>query len=70
MSYMSLPFQLEGSARTVANTSIGQITLDPIRFTVTSGLSGLQGLQSLVEIGHVDVIGGSSDAIHLNIPGK
>ncbi|KAM5540830.1 hypothetical protein V8D89_005474 [Ganoderma adspersum] len=68
MSDMSLPFQLEGSARTVANTSIGQITLDPIKFNVTSGLSGLQGLRSLVEIGHVDAIGGSTDAIHLNIP--
>lgn len=66
---MSLPFQLEGSARAVANTSIGELTLDPIKFNVTSGLNGLQGLKSLVGIGKVDVVGGSTEAIHLAIPG-
>ncbi|TBU46075.1 hypothetical protein BD309DRAFT_663805 [Dichomitus squalens] len=63
-----LPFQLEGHARAVANMSIGQITLDPIKFNVTSGLDGLQGLNNLVEIGSVDVVGGSTEAIHLSIP--
>ena len=49
--------------------SIGQITLDPIKFNVTSGLSGLQGLKDMVTIGTVDVVGGSTGAIHLAIPG-
>ena len=70
MNSVSLPFQLEGSARAIANTSIGQITLDPIQFNVTSGLSGLQGLKQLIGIDAVDVVGGSSEAIHLNIPGE
>ena len=65
-----LPFQLEGHARAVANMSIGQITLDSIKFNVTSGLNGLQGLNNLVQIGSVDVVGGSTEAIHLSIPGK
>ena len=64
-----LPFQLEGQARAVANMSIGQITLDPIKLNVTSGLSGLQGLKDMVTIGTVDVVGGSTGAIHLAIPG-
>ena len=66
----TMPFQLEGHARAVANMSIGQITLDPIKFNVTSGLDGLQGLKQLVTIGSVDVIGGSAEAIHLGIDGK
>lgn len=66
----ALPFQLEGQARAVANMSIGQITLDPIKFNVTSGLSGLQGLKDMVKIGTVDVLGGSTEAIHLAIPGR
>ncbi|CDO73852.1 hypothetical protein BN946_scf185016.g9 [Trametes cinnabarina] len=60
-------FQLQGHARAVANMSIGQITLDPIKFDVTSGLDGLQGLNNLVEIGSVDVLGGTQDAIQLGI---
>ena len=66
----SLPFELQGNARVVANTSIGQLTLDPVTFEVTSGLSGLQGLKQLVSIGAVDVVGGSTEAIHLSIPGE
>ncbi|KAI0739355.1 hypothetical protein C8Q80DRAFT_1123812 [Daedaleopsis nitida] len=62
-----MPFQLEGHARAVANMSIGQITLDPIKFNVASGLDGLQGLNDMVTIGSVDVLGGSSEAIHLGI---
>ena len=65
-----LPFQLEGHARAVANMSIGQITLDPIKFNVSSGLSGLQGLQGRVTIDSVDVLGGSAEAIHLGIGGE
>lgn len=64
-----MPFQLEGHARAIANMSIGQITLDPIKFNVTSGFDGLRGLKGLVQIGTVDVRGGSSEAIHLGIPG-
>ena len=65
-----MPFQLEGRARAIANMSIGQITLDPIKFNVTSGLNGLQGLKSLVSIDSVDVLGGSTEAIHLGIGGE
>ena len=64
-----MPFQLEGRARAVANMSIGQITLDPIKFNVSSGLDGLQGLKKLVRIGNTDVLGGSPDAIQLGIDG-
>ena len=66
----ALPFQLEGQARAVANMSIGQITLDPIKFNVSSGLSGLQGLEGRVTIDSVDVLGGSTEAIHLGIGGE
>ncbi|KAH9934026.1 uncharacterized protein BXZ73DRAFT_100865 [Epithele typhae] len=62
-----MPFMLNGQARAVANTSIGAITLDPIKFNVPSNLQGLQGLQSLVQIKSVDVLGGSLEAIHLGI---
>ncbi|RDX40651.1 hypothetical protein OH76DRAFT_1365915 [Lentinus brumalis] len=62
-----MPFQLEGHARAIANMSIGQITLDPIKFNVPSSLDGLQGLDGFVKIASVDVIGGSQEAIHLGI---
>ncbi|KAI0660249.1 hypothetical protein C8Q70DRAFT_914138 [Cubamyces menziesii] len=61
------PFQLVGHARAVANMSIGQVTLDPIKFDVESGLDGLQGLKDLVTIGSVDVLGGTEEAINLGI---
>ncbi|KAI0773181.1 hypothetical protein BD413DRAFT_603560 [Trametes elegans] len=61
------PFQLQGHARAVANMSIGQVTLDPIKFDVASGLDGLRGLDNLVTIGGVDVVGGAEDAINLAI---
>ena len=66
----AMPFELVGHARALANTSIGQITLDPIRFNVPSGLEGLQGLRQRVNIGSVDVLGGSASAIHLGISGE
>ena len=62
-----MPFQLVGHARALANTSVGALTLDPIRFSVPSGLQGLQGLRQQVTIGRVDVVGGSLQAIHLAI---
>ncbi len=65
-----MPFQLEGHARAIANMSIGQITLDPIKFNVPSSLDGLQGLDGFVKIASVDVIGGSQEAIHLGIDGE
>jgi hypothetical protein len=58
-------FQLEGHASAVANMSIGTITLDPINFSVSSGLWGLKGLQGLVRIDAVDVLGGTQDALSL-----
>jgi hypothetical protein len=42
--------------------SIGTLTLDPIKFNVSSGLWGLKGLQGLVG---VDVLGGTQDALSL-----
>ncbi|THH12496.1 hypothetical protein EW146_g7640 [Bondarzewia mesenterica] len=60
-------FRLEGHARAVANMSIGEITLDPIKFNVSSGLNGLQGLKNMVRIEEVDVLGGTSDGLNLGI---
>ena len=59
-------FQLEGQASAVANMSIGTLTLDPIRFNVSSGLWGLKGLKGLVSIDGVDVLGGTPDALSLS----
>lgn len=58
-------FQLEGHASAVANMSIGTLTLDPIKFNVSSGLWGLKGLQGLVHIDGIDVLGGTQDALLL-----
>lgn len=52
-------FQLVGHARALANLSIGQLTLDPIQFNVTSGLEGLRGLKGDTVITGVDVVGGT-----------
>ncbi|KAI9442265.1 hypothetical protein H4582DRAFT_1809416 [Lactarius indigo] len=60
-------FQLEGHARAVANMSLGTLTLDPIKFNVSSGLWGLKGLQGLVRIDGVDVLGGTQEAMSLAI---
>ena len=57
----------DGHARALANLSIGQLTLDPIQFNVTSGLDGLRGLKGDTVITTVDVTGGTSDAILLAI---
>lgn len=60
-------FQLIGNSKAVANTSIGLITLDPIMVNVTTSLYGLKGLKDLTVITSVDVVGGTTDAITLNI---
>ena len=66
--YMFSSFQLIGASKAVANTSIGEITLDPIKVNVTTGLWGLKGLNNgLTIIRSVDVMGGTPDAITLNI---
>jgi hypothetical protein len=59
-------FQLEGFASAVANMSIGTLTLDPIKFNVSSGLWGLKSLKGLVSIDGVDVLGGTQDALSLS----
>ncbi|TFK54041.1 hypothetical protein OE88DRAFT_1732763 [Heliocybe sulcata] len=63
----SSEFMLVGHARAVANMSIGQLTLDPINFNVSSELLGLQGLQGSTVIHSVDVVGGTQDGIQLGI---
>jgi len=60
-------FRLIGHARAIANLSIGQLTLNPINFNVTSNLDGLRGLQNDTIISSVDVVGGTHDAILLAI---
>ncbi|KAJ6607775.1 hypothetical protein B0H10DRAFT_2227490 [Mycena sp. CBHHK59/15] len=60
-------FRLVGHSRTVANMSIGQITLDPINVNVSTSLKGLQGLKGMATIESVDVQGGTTDAITLSI---
>ncbi|KAH7888371.1 hypothetical protein F5I97DRAFT_2002257 [Phlebopus sp. FC_14] len=60
-------FILAGNSRAVANMSIGQITLDPIKVNVTTSLSGLQGLKGYTTIGSVDVLGGTQQALNLGI---
>jgi hypothetical protein len=61
-------FQLVGNSKAVANISIGQITLDPIKVNVTTGLWGLKGLNGgLTIIKSVDVMGGTPNAVILNI---
>lgn len=63
-------FRLIGHAKAVANLSIGTLTLDPIKFNVSSSLNGLQGLDGRTTIDAVDVQGGSSEGILLNINGS
>lgn len=60
-------FQLEGHGSAVADMSLGTLTLDPIKFNVSSGLWGLKGLQGLVSIDGVDILGGTQEAMSLAI---
>jgi hypothetical protein len=55
-----------GQLHAVANMSVGQLTLDPIKFNVMS-LNGLGGLKGMTTIGGVDVVGRTADAMQLNI---
>ncbi|KAJ7188457.1 hypothetical protein C8R46DRAFT_1054741 [Mycena filopes] len=61
------PFRLVGHSRTIAKTSIGNITLDPINVNVSTSLQGLQGLKGMATIESVDVTGGTTDGITLGI---
>ncbi|THU88646.1 hypothetical protein K435DRAFT_866116 [Dendrothele bispora CBS 962.96] len=56
--------RLVGQSHAIANTSIGQLTLDPIKFNVSSPLNGLQGLKNF---SNVDVNGGTTEGITLGI---
>ncbi|KAH7915074.1 hypothetical protein BJ138DRAFT_1122997 [Hygrophoropsis aurantiaca] len=60
-------FLLVGNSRALANMSIGQITLDPIKVNVSTSLQGLQGLKGYTTIGAVDVLGGTTSALNLGI---
>ncbi|KAF9222628.1 hypothetical protein BS17DRAFT_802839 [Gyrodon lividus] len=60
-------FLMVGNSRAVVNTSMGQITLDPIKVNVTTSLNGLQGLNGYTTIGSVDVLGGTQQALNLGI---
>ena len=62
-------FRLVGNSSAIANLSIGQITLDPIKVNVSTHLLGLQGLKGMTVIEGVDVAGGTTDHINLNING-
>jgi hypothetical protein len=65
---MMTQFRLVGNSKAIANMSIGQITLDPIKVNVSTGLWGLKGLSNgLTVIKNVDVIGGTTDHIILSI---
>lgn len=50
--------------------SIGQITLDGIAVNVSTTLNGLKGLKNSTTIDSVDVAGGTSSAIELDLQGK
>jgi hypothetical protein len=63
-------FRLIGRSRAVANTSLGQITLDSIKVNVSTSLNGLQGLKGFTTIKSVDVQGGTQNAINLAINGN
>jgi hypothetical protein len=64
------PFRLVGHSRTIATTSIGQITLDHINVNVSTSLKGLQGLKGMATIESVDVQGGTTEGITLGITGQ
>ncbi|KAK2467793.1 hypothetical protein APHAL10511_000088 [Amanita phalloides] len=67
----TVEFSLVGNSTAIANTSLGTITLDPIKVNASTSLKGLNGLRGLVVINSVDIVGGSTDsislAIHVNI---
>ncbi|KAF9484472.1 hypothetical protein BDN70DRAFT_122528 [Pholiota conissans] len=60
-------FRLVGKSRAVANMSLGKITLDGINVNVSTTLNGLHGLKGSTTIDNVDVIGGSTSGIELDL---
>lgn len=61
-------FALAGNTSAVTNTPLGQVRLTDIQFAVPAGLIGLESLATNPTlIRSVDVIGGTTDAIVLNI---
>ncbi|KAL9935874.1 hypothetical protein V8E36_005451 [Tilletia maclaganii] len=61
-------FDLNGQASAVANTPLGQVLLDGIKFKVPSGLRGLEGLTKYpTVISSVDVMNGTADALELQV---
>ncbi|GAA5897781.1 hypothetical protein JCM8208_000260 [Rhodotorula glutinis] len=61
-------FTLVGKTSAITNTPLGQVSLTDIGFTVPAGLIGLEGLNKFPTlINSVDVVGGTPDAIVLNI---
>jgi len=59
-------FQTSGFAKAVTDTPLGRVLLDGIKFDVGTGLRGLQGLTAYPTIiNHVDVLGGTNDAVSL-----
>jgi hypothetical protein len=64
----SATFEARGSARAITDTPVGRLLLDGIKFDITTGLIGLNGLQTYPTIiNQVDVLGGFSDALQLNV---
>ncbi|KAK0559809.1 hypothetical protein OC844_004162, partial [Tilletia horrida] len=64
----SAGFQLNGSAKALTNTPIGQVLLNGIKFNVPTGLRGLDALTKYpTVINSVDVLGGTRDALQLNV---
>ncbi|KAI6169518.1 hypothetical protein EDD17DRAFT_1748665 [Pisolithus thermaeus] len=62
-----IDFLLIGNSSAIANMSIGQITLNPIKVNVSTSLKGLQGLKGHTTIGSVDVLGGTAQSLNLSI---
>ncbi|KAE8231424.1 hypothetical protein CF326_g3562 [Tilletia indica] len=61
-------FQLNGSAKALTNTPIGQVLLNGIKFNVPTGLRGLEALTKYpTVINSIDVTGGTRDALQLNV---
>ncbi|KAF8314052.1 hypothetical protein DL93DRAFT_2167525 [Clavulina sp. PMI_390] len=61
-------FQLVGFAQAVTELSIGTLTLNPIDFNVSTSLQGLNSLNTKpTTINSVDVVGGTSDYIAIDI---
>jgi hypothetical protein len=60
-------FWLIGQSSAVANMGVGRLTLNPIKVNVSSSLWGLKGLKGMTTINGVDVMGGTTEAMNLNI---